>query len=83
VISLAIIRPAAAGGFDVRFPAFPDGMLVSDTRIEARDLAREVLGWHIAGLREEGLPVPEPGSFEALLADPAHAGGVAMLVALA
>lgn len=43
-------------------PDLPGCIAVGETRAEVLHLIREAIELHIAGLREEGLPVPEPSS---------------------
>jgi predicted RNase H-like HicB family nuclease len=37
--------------------------VVGDTRSEAEEFIRKGIAMHIAGLREDGLPIPEPTTF--------------------
>lgn len=46
-------------------------------------MAEEALAFHVEGLAEEGEPLPEPSSLEAVMADPVNCDGVAILVPLA
>lgn len=41
-------------------PDLPGCAAVGETRDEAIRLIREAIEFHIEGLREQGLPVPEP-----------------------
>ena len=43
-------------------PDLPGCVAFGETRAEVLQLIREAIELHIAGLREEGLPVPEPSS---------------------
>ena len=43
-------------------PDLPGCAAVADTEEEALRLVREAIALHIEGLREQGLPVPEPRS---------------------
>ncbi|MBI1787070.1 MAG: type II toxin-antitoxin system HicB family antitoxin [Acidobacteria bacterium] len=43
-------------------PDLPGCVAVSDTRDEVLQLIREAIGFHIDGLRHDGLPVPPPSS---------------------
>jgi len=49
-------------------------------RSEARAFAEEALALHVEGMIEDGEAIPEPSSFEAVMADPANRDGVAILV---
>ncbi|HVG29566.1 MAG TPA: type II toxin-antitoxin system HicB family antitoxin [Pyrinomonadaceae bacterium] len=44
-------------------PALPGCVAVGETLEEVEQLTREAIQFHIEGLQEEGLPVPEPPSF--------------------
>ena len=43
-------------------PDLPGCIAVGDTREEALELIREAIALHLEGLREQGLPIPEPRS---------------------
>ena len=43
-------------------PDLPGCVAVGETQEEVETLIREAIQFHIEGLREEGLPVPEPSS---------------------
>ena len=46
-------------------PDLPGCVAVGETQEEVEALIREAIQFHIEGLREEGLPIPEPtSSFE-------------------
>ena len=57
---LVIFERAADGGWGAYAPDLPGLGVVGDTREEADQLIREGIKLHIAGLREDGLPIPEP-----------------------
>ena len=57
---LVIFERAADGGWGAYAPDLPGLGVVGDTREEANTLIREGIAIHIAGLREDGLPIPEP-----------------------
>jgi predicted RNase H-like HicB family nuclease len=44
-------------------PDLPGCVAVGESLEEVEQLIREAIQFHIEGLREEGLPVPEPSSF--------------------
>ena len=44
-------------------PDFPGVVSVGDSREEVELLMEEAIGLHLAGMREEGLPIPAPSSF--------------------
>lgn len=45
-------------------PALPGLGVVGETREEVEALIREGIAFHIEGLAEEGLPVPDPTTIE-------------------
>ena len=44
-------------------PDLPGCVAVGETLEEVEKLIREAVQFHIEGLQEEGLPIPEPSSF--------------------
>lgn len=48
--------------FGAHVPDLPGCVAVGKTREEALKLIQEAIEFHIEGLRDEGLPVPEPSS---------------------
>ncbi len=57
---LVIFEQASDGGWGAYVPDLPGLGIVGETREEADRLIREGIEIHIAGLREDGLPIPEP-----------------------
>lgn len=45
-------------------PALPGLGVAGETRAEAEQLIREGIPFHLQGLIEEGLPIPDPNSIE-------------------
>lgn len=43
-------------------PDLPGCVAVGETKEEATQLIRQAIALHVAGLRRDGLPVPEPSS---------------------
>jgi predicted RNase H-like HicB family nuclease len=58
-----IYERASDGGWGAYAPDLPGLGVVAETREEAHQLIAEGMALHIAGLIEDGLPVPEPASF--------------------
>jgi len=77
---IAIIHKDADSDFGVSFPDFPGCITAGATLDEARAFAEEALALHVEGMIEDGEAIPEPSSFEAVMADPANRDGVAILV---
>lgn len=65
---LVIFEQAADGGWGAYAPDLPGLGVVGDTREEADQLIREGIKLHIAGLREDGHPIPEPTTTAARIA---------------
>jgi predicted RNase H-like HicB family nuclease len=77
---IAYLHKDAGSDYGVSFPDFPGCVTAGSTLEEARDLASEALALHIAGMREDGEPIPEPSTLDALRDDPAMNGAIAFLV---
>jgi predicted RNase H-like HicB family nuclease len=58
-----IYERADDGGWGAYVPDLPGLGIVAETREEARKLIAEGVSLHIAGLKEDGLAIPEPNSF--------------------
>ena len=48
-------------------PDLPGCVAVGETREEATELIREAIEFHLEGIREEGLTIPEPTSSSQLV----------------
>jgi len=79
---IAYLHQEAGSDFGVSFPDFPGCITAGRSLEEARHLAVEALGLHVRGMMEDGEPVPEPSTLDALAADPAMQGAVAVLISL-
>jgi predicted RNase H-like HicB family nuclease len=55
------------GGWGAYAPDLPGLGVAAETREEVHQLIVEGIAIHIAGLIEDGLPVPEPSSFAGLV----------------
>lgn len=58
------------GVFGVSFPDFPGVVTGADTEEEAARKADEVLTFHVAGMAEDGDPIPVPRTLRELWRDP-------------
>ena len=72
---IALIHKEPDSDYGVSFPDFPDcvtagGDLDSARGAARRGVAEEALAFHVDGLVEDGEPVPEPSSLEAVMANP-------------
>ena len=56
----AIVIEKAGGNFSAYSPDVPGCGATGETREEAEEVLREAIAFHIEGLREERLPIPEP-----------------------
>jgi predicted RNase H-like HicB family nuclease len=68
---IVIYERAKDGGWGAYVPDLPGLGVVGDTIEEVETLIREGMKLHIAGLIEDGLPVPEPVTQSARIAVPA------------
>jgi predicted RNase H-like HicB family nuclease len=60
---LVIIEQGKDGGWGAYAPDLPGLGVAAESRGEVEVLIREGIALHIAGLREDGLPIPEPSTF--------------------
>jgi predicted RNase H-like HicB family nuclease len=58
----AVIIEEGENSFGAYVPDLPGCAAAAETREELLKLIREAIDFHIEGLREDGLPVPEPSS---------------------
>ncbi len=58
----AIVIENAGDNFSAYVPDLPGCVAAGDTLEETERLILEAIELHVAGLREDGLPVPEPTS---------------------
>jgi predicted RNase H-like HicB family nuclease len=77
---IAYLHKEKRSDYGVSFPDFPGCVTAGQTLEEARKMAAEALGMHIAGMIEDGDALPEPSSLDDLQGDPAMKGAVAFLV---
>ena len=62
-----IVYERTPDGWSAYVPDLPGCVAAGDTREETETLIREAVALHIEMLREEGGPVPEPGSWTSLV----------------
>lgn len=77
---IALIHKDADSDYGVSFPDFPGCISAGSTLDEARDMGAEALAFHIEGMVEDGLPIPEPSDLETVMNDPENRDGVAILI---
>jgi predicted RNase H-like HicB family nuclease len=56
----AIVIEKGATSYGASVPDLPGCVAVGETLEEAKELIQEAITLHLAGLRAEGLPIPEP-----------------------
>jgi len=57
---IAILHKDKDSDFGVSFPDFPGCITAGSSLEEAKDMAREVLPFHIEGMQADGASIPEP-----------------------
>jgi len=57
-----VVIEKGKSNFSAYVPDFPGCVAAGDTLDEVEQLIREAMEMHVAGLREDGVPVPEPTS---------------------
>ena len=58
----AVVIEKGETSYGAYVPDLPGCVAVGETREEVERLIREAIQFHLDGLREEGLPIPEPTS---------------------
>ncbi len=77
---IGLIHKDSESDFGVSFPDFPGCVTAGRSLDEARAMAEEALALHIEGMIADGEPIPEASSLEAVMNEPNHRDGVAILV---
>lgn len=58
----AIVVEKGPDSYGAYVPDLPGCVAAAETRAEVLQLIREAIEFHLDGMREEGLPIPEPSS---------------------
>ena len=58
----AIVIEKSQTGYGAYVPDLPGCVAVGETLSETAQLVREAIEFHIDGLREDGVPIPEPST---------------------
>ena len=58
----AIVIEKAEGNYSAYVPDLPGCVATGSTEEEAEEQIREAIEFHLQGMREDGLPIPEPTS---------------------
>lgn len=77
---IALIHKDADSDYGVSFPDFPGCISAGSTLDEAREMGTEALTFHIEGMIEDGLAIPEPSDLETVMGDPENRDGAAVLI---
>ncbi len=64
------------------FPDFPGCVTAGTSLDDAKDMALDALALHIAGLVEDGEAIPDPSSFDAVMADSGNTDAAGFLVSV-
>ncbi len=56
----AVLFEKTGTGYSAYVPDLPGCIAAGDTLVETAQLMREAIGIHLAGMREDGEPIPEP-----------------------
>jgi len=75
-IYIALLRKDPDSDHGVDFPDFPGCVTAGSTLEETRGMAAEALEFHIEGMIEESLPIPEPSRLEVVMSDPDNAEAI-------
>jgi predicted RNase H-like HicB family nuclease len=59
-MNYVVIFEKSATGWGAYVPDLPGVITTGQTKEEAQDLIREAIEFHLDGLREDNLPIPEP-----------------------
>lgn len=60
----SVVYERTSTGWSAYVPALPGLGVAGETRAEVEELIREGIPFHLEGLAEEGLPIPDPGSVD-------------------
>lgn len=79
---IALIHKDKDSDYSVSFPDLPGCVTAGASLDEAMTQAEEALALHVEGLIEDGEPLPEPSTLEAVMAERENRNAVAFLVTL-
>jgi predicted RNase H-like HicB family nuclease len=77
---IALIHKDADSDYGVSFPDLPGCVTAGVDLDDAQRMAEEALALHLEGMEDDGEPIPEPSSLEAVMAVQENRSGVAILV---
>lgn len=67
----AVVIEKTGNGFGAHVPDLPGCIAAGDTIEQTTQLMREAIEMHLAGMREDGEPIPEPTTTATMLSVPA------------
>lgn len=79
---IGLIHKETDSDYGVSFPDFPGVIAAGSSLDHAREMAQEALAFHVEGMIEDGDPISEPSTIEAVMANPENRDGVVILVTL-
>jgi predicted RNase H-like HicB family nuclease len=62
-----VILEQGESSYGAFVPDLPGCIAAGETKEETLRLIKEAIGFHIEGLKEDGIPVPEPHCFSAIV----------------
>ena len=62
-----VIETAPGSNYSAYVPDLPGCVATADTLEEIKQLMQEGIAFHLEGMREDGLPIPEPSTQVALV----------------
>lgn len=65
--AIVIEKPAGSRNYSAYVPDLPGCVATGDTLDEIKRLMQEGIAFHLEGMREDGLPIPEPSTGVALI----------------
>jgi predicted RNase H-like HicB family nuclease len=77
---IALIHKDSGSDYGVSFPDLPGNVTAGVDLDDAMRMAEEALALHLAGMAEDGEPIPEPTSLETIMRDRENRDAVAVLV---
>jgi predicted RNase H-like HicB family nuclease len=64
---LVVFEHSEGTGYSAWVPDLPGCIAAAETREECEQLIREAIAFHLAGMREDGDPIPEPSAIDATM----------------
>jgi len=62
-----VVIERGTSSFGAYVPDLPGCVAVGETRAEVTDLIHEAIEFHLEGMKEDGVPIPEPHSTSELV----------------